>query len=102
MKTCHVMRIYVSEMEKLDGKPSYEALLSMVREKGLAGATVFRGMAGFGPHHVLHTEKILRLSDDLPVVVEVVDSPEVITSLSESVREILPDHLITVQEVSAL
>jgi PII-like signaling protein len=72
LKTYHVMRVYVTEAEKVDGKPAWEFLLQRIEDRGLSGATVLRAMAGFGPHHVLHTEKILRLSDDLPLVVEVI------------------------------
>lgn len=101
LKTYCIMRVYLTEAEKLEGKPAYETVLDRLRDREIAGATVYRGMAGYGPHCVLHTEKILRLSDDLPLVVEAIDSPEKIASMMEEFNELLPDHWITMQEVRA-
>ena len=69
-----LLRIFVGESDKHDGKPLYEWLVLKAREQGLAGATVLRGIEGFGAHSRLHTAKILRLSEDLPIVVELVDT----------------------------
>jgi hypothetical protein len=84
-----LMRIFIGESDRaLDGshkgKPLYEALLHLFRERGFAGATVLRGVAGFGASAKVHTDRILRLSLDLPIIVEVVDS-------EERIREVLPE-----------
>ena len=72
-----LLRIFLGEMDKVDHKPLYEAIVFKARELGLAGATVLRGVSGFGAvSRVMHTAKILRLSEDLPIVVEIVDSEE--------------------------
>jgi PII-like signaling protein len=69
-----LLRIFVDESDRCQGKPLHEAIVAKAYELGLAGATVWRGVAGFGATHRIHTAKILRLSDDLPVVIEIVDS----------------------------
>src|SRR5881398_129521 len=79
-----LMRVFIGESDKYHGKPLYEALLERFRTKGLAGATVLRGVAGFGASSKLHTDKILRLSIDLPIIIEVVET-------EEAVQAILPD-----------
>jgi uncharacterized protein len=79
-----LMRIFIGESDKYGGKPLYQALLEKFREKGLAGATVLRGVAGYGASSVVHTEKVLRLSLDLPLIIEVVET-------EESIQAILPD-----------
>src|SRR2546422_3735317 len=71
-----LMRIFIGESDKYHGKPLYQALLEKFREKGLAGATVLRGVAGYGASSVVHTEKVLRLSLDLPLIIEIVRSEE--------------------------
>ena len=71
-----LLRIFVGEDDEHDGRPLYEAIVLALREAGLAGATVFRGMMGFGRSSVLHTSRVLRLSEDLPVVIECVDRRE--------------------------
>ncbi len=71
-----LLRIFIGESDRLDGKPLYERIIEKAREAGLAGATVLRGVEGFGARSRIHTAKILRLSEDLPVVVEIVDSED--------------------------
>jgi len=72
-----LLRIFIGESDRMDGKPLYEWLVIQARQRGLAGATVLRGMMGFGAHSkIIHTFKIERLSEDLPIVVEIVDSAE--------------------------
>ncbi len=74
-----LLRIFIGESDKHEGKPLYEAIVQEARARGIAGATVLRGSLGFGANsRVIHTAKVLRLSDDLPMVVEIVDKPEVI------------------------
>ena len=71
-----VLRIFCGEATRHDGMPLYEALVKAARAHGMAGATVMRGFMGFGADSLLHTAKILRLSEDLPIIVEIVDTPE--------------------------
>ncbi|HXF99845.1 MAG TPA: DUF190 domain-containing protein [Bacteroidota bacterium] len=71
-----LLRIFLGESDKVDGKPLYEALVVAAKERGLAGATVLRGVEGFGAASRIHTARILRLSEDLPIVVEIVDVEE--------------------------
>ncbi|NDY56471.1 DUF190 domain-containing protein [Desulfovibrio sulfodismutans] len=76
MVPVQLLRVYCGEATRHDGMPLYEALLKAARAHGMAGATVMRGFMGFGADSLLHTARILRLSEDLPVIVEIVDSPE--------------------------
>lgn len=71
-----LLRIFVGESDRYEGRPLYEALLRKAHELGLAGATVWRGIAGFGAHSRIHTAKILQLSEDMPVLIEIIDSDE--------------------------
>jgi len=76
-----LMRIHIGESDKWHGKPLYEAIVEMLRKEGFSGATVLRGVAGYGGSSVYHTDKILRLSQDLPIVLEVIESTERIEQL---------------------
>lgn len=89
-----LLRIYIGESDQYRGQPLYHALVLKVRELGLAGATVFRGVEGFGANSRIHTANILRLSQDLPVVVEVVDKPERIALLLPVLDEMVREGLI--------
>jgi len=89
------LRIYIGESEKYKGKSLYEWLVVKAREEGLAGATVFRGVMGFGASSRIHTSKILRLSLDLPVVVEIVDTPEKIGQYLSTIESVVAGGLIT-------
>jgi PII-like signaling protein len=82
-----LLRIFLGESDRLDGKPLYESIVLKAREHGLAGATVLRGVEGFGARSRIHTAKILRLSEDLPIVVEIVDTVEKVTSFLAVVDE---------------
>lgn len=94
-----LLRIFVDESDRWEGRPLYEAILRTTREHGLAGATVFRGMAGFGAHSRIHTTKILRLSEDLPIVVEIVDKPERIQAILPVLDRMVGEGLITLEPV---
>jgi uncharacterized protein len=83
-----LLRIFLGESDKVDGKPLYEALVMRAKEQGLAGATVVRGIEGFGAASRIHTAKILRLSEDLPIVVEIVDTEEKIKAFMPAVDEL--------------
>ena len=98
-----LLRIFVGENAKHGRQPVYEALVLKAKERGLAGATVLRGPMGFGHSSRLHTAKILRLSDDLPLVVEIVDTEEKIGLFLPDVEEIVADHgLVTLENVQVL
>jgi hypothetical protein len=96
----YLLRIFVGESDRHEGKPLYEWLVLKAREVGLAGATVLRGIEGFGAHSRLHTAKILRLSEDLPIVVEIVDSLEKIEAFMPVVDHAIVEGLATLERVS--
>jgi hypothetical protein len=94
-----LLRIFVGENDKYEGQPLYEWIVQKARERGLAGATVLRGLEGFGAHSRLHTAKILRLSSDLPIVVEIVDTEEKIETFLPQIDEAVEEGLATVERV---
>ena len=93
------MRIFVGESDKWERRPLWSALLELFRAKGLAGATVLRGVAGFGAASVIHEAGILRLSADLPLVIEVVDSEERLNQILPEVDRMMGGGLITLEKV---
>jgi PII-like signaling protein len=95
----HLLRIFIGESDRHEGVPLYEWLVRRARERGLAGATVLRGLAGFGAHSRLHTAKILRLSTDLPSVVEIVDAIDKIEAFLPEVDAAVGEGLATVERV---
>lgn len=97
-----LLRIFVGEDDQHDGVPLYEAIVLKAREMGLAGATVLRGPLGFGRSSRLHTAKILRLSQDLPVVIEMVDMAEKIEGFIDVVTGMTQSCLITTEEVRVI
>lgn len=97
-----MVRIYVGESDKWHGQPLYMAILLKAREMGLAGATVLRGIAGFGAHSRIHTANILRLSEDLPVVIEIVDSQEKIQNFMPVLDEMVREGLIALFDVAVV
>lgn len=98
-KDGYLLRIYVGESDRHEGKPLYEWLVLKAREAGLAGATALRGIEGFGAHSRLHTAKILRLSEDLPIVVEIVDALERIEAFMPIVDGAISEGLATLERV---
>jgi PII-like signaling protein len=94
-----LLRLFVGESDEHDGHPLYEAIVIKAREMGLAGATVLRGPMGYGRSSRLHTSKILRLSEDLPVVIEIVDTPEKIDRLIAAAESMLGSCLVTLENV---
>ena len=90
--------IFVGESDKWHHQPLTTALLERLRREGFAGATVFQGIAGFGARSVLHTSHILRLSEDLPIVIEVVDTQERIDRLLVLLDEMVPEGLVTLEK----
>ena len=97
-----LLRIFIGESDRWHGKPLYEAIVVAARETGLAGATVTRGIEGFGADSHLHTARILRLSEDLPVVVEIVDTSEQIERFLPRLDEMVRDGMVTTEEVHVL
>lgn len=95
----HLLRIFVGESDRRDGKLLFEWLVLKAREMGLGGATVLRGIMGFGAHSRLHTFKIERLSEDLPVVVEIVDAREKIEAYLAAIDGAIPEGLATLETV---
>src|ERR671933_645258 len=98
----YLLRIYVGESDRAGHRPLYEAIVLKAREAGLAGATVMRGAMGFGKHSVLHTAKILRLSEDLPMVIEIADSLEKIEQFLPVLDEMITDGLVTLEQVRVI
>lgn len=92
-----LLRIFVGESDRHEGQPLYQWLLLKAREQGLAGATVLRGIAGFGAHSRLHSAKLLRLSEDLPIVVEIVDTRERIEAFLPVVDAAIREGLATLE-----
>lgn len=97
-----LMRIFIGESDKWDGRPLASALVELFRSKHLAGATVLRGVAGFGPSSILHTAGILKLSADLPLVIEVIDSQEHLDAVLPEVDRMMSGGLITMEKVRVL
>ena len=98
----YLLRIFLGESDQWHGKPLYEAIVLKARELHLAGATVLRGPMGFGAHSRLHTTKILRLSQDLPIVVEIVDSKEKIDELLTHIDDMIQEGLVTLEKVQVI
>jgi uncharacterized protein len=97
-----LMRIFIGESDKWNHRPLYSAMVELFRSKGLAGATVLRGVAGFGPSSILHTAGIFKLSADLPLVIEVVDSQEHLDAVLPEVDRMMGGGLITMEKVQVL
>jgi len=97
-----LLRIFVGESDRWHNHPLYEAIVLKARELHLAGATVLRGPMGFGARSRLHTAKILRLSEDLPIVIEIVDTREKIDTLLPHIDEMVEDGLVTLERVEVI
>jgi len=94
-----LLRIFVGELDTYAGRPLYQWLIEEARRQGLAGATALRGLEGFGAHSEVHTAKVLRLSVDLPVVIEIIDSAERIDAFLPIVDDVIDEGLATVERV---
>lgn len=94
-----LLRIFIGESDSYDGRPLYQAIVEALRKAGLAGATVLRGIEGFGKSSHLHTAHILRLSEDLPIVIECVDTYDRIESIFPTLDEMIGDGLVTMERV---
>ncbi len=105
MKTpteAQLLRIFIGEADKYKGRPLHEAIVWLAREKGLAGVTVLRGLLGFGADSRMHSAKILRLSEDLPVVIEIVDRPEKIEQLLPELDKMITEGMVTLEKVNVI
>lgn len=94
-----MLRIFVGELDRHDGRPLYEALVMKARELNLAGATVLRGILGYGASTRIHSTKILDLSEDLPLVVEIVDTEEKIQTILPFIDETVKEGLVTLEKM---
>ena len=97
-----LIRIHIGEAERSGSKPLYEAIVLKAREQNLAGATVLRGPMGFGEHSQIHSAKVLRLSQDLPVVIEIVDSPEKVNAFLPVLDSMMGSGLVTLEKIQVL
>jgi PII-like signaling protein len=97
-----LMRIHIGDSDKWHGKPLYEAIVEMLRKEGFSGATVLRGVAGYGGSSVYHTDKILRLSQDLPIVLEVIESAERVEQILPRLDEMVDGGLVTLEKVRVI
>ena len=97
-----LLRIFIGESDKWHGRPLYEVIVEEARKRNMAGATVLRGVLGFGADSRMHTAKILRLSEDLPMVVEIVDKPERIAELLPLLDTMIDEGLVTLEKVRVI
>ncbi len=96
------MRIYIGENDKYQSKPLYKAIVDLLRQEGFAGVTVYRAIAGYGPNSFFRTSSLLRLSLDLPIVIEVIEEPLKIDALLPKLDEMVKAGMITLQKVHVL
>ncbi len=97
-----LLRIFIGESDRRHGRPLYEVIVELARAEGLAGATVLRGVMGFGAHSRMHTAKILRLSEDLPMVIEIVDRPERIAAFLPKIDPLIQEGLVTLEPLRVI
>lgn len=97
-----LMRIFIGESDRCGHRPLYEALVELLRTEGCAGATVLRGVCGFGARSIYHSQKLLDLSADLPLVVEVVDTQEKINAVMPRIDEMMEGGLITLEKATVI
>jgi PII-like signaling protein len=97
-----LVRIYLGESDQWHGRPLYQAIVERLRERGLAGATVLRGIEGFGAKQHLHSTRILSLSEDLPILVEAVDAEDKVRAVLPELDQMLGDGLITLEKIEVI
>jgi len=97
-----LLRIFVGESDKINGRPLYEVIVEEARKRGMAGSTVLRGFIGFGANSRIHTSKILRLSEDLPMIIEIVDNEERIQSFLPELEKMINEGLVTLEKVQVI
>ncbi len=101
-KEAELLRIFIGEGDRCHGRPLYEVIVEEARKKGLAGATVTRATLGFGAHSRIHTAKVLRLSEDLPMVIEIVDRPDKIAAFLPDLNQLMDEGLVTLEKVRVI
>ena len=97
-----LLRVFVGESDRHGGRPLYEAIVLEAKRQGLAGATVFKGFMGFGAHSRIHSAKVLQLSEDLPVMVEIVDTEEKIRAFLPALDGMVKEGLVTLEKVEVI
>lgn len=97
-----LLRIFIGESDKHDGRPLYELIVELARKEGLAGATVLRGVLGFGANSRIRSAKILRLSEDLPIVIEIVDAEEKIAAFVPLLDSLIREGLVTLEKATVI
>ena len=97
-----LLRIFIGESDKHQHRPLYEVIVEEARRRGMAGATVLKGILGFGADSRMHTAKILRLSEDMPIVVEIVDNPERIAAFLPDLNKMITEGLVTLEKVQVI
>ncbi len=98
-----LLRVFIGEADRWHGRPLYEAIVEEARKSGLAGATVWKGTLGFGAHSRMHTAKILRLSEDLPVIIEIVDAAEKVEAfVRDHLDEMVQEGLVTLERAEVI
>ncbi len=97
-----LLRIFIGEQDKWQGRPLHEAIVYLAKKEGMAGATVLKGMMGFGCKSHMHTAKLLRLSEDLPIVIELVDSEDKINSFLPRLDEMVKEGLMTLEKANVV
>jgi len=97
-----LLRIFIGEDDKHDGRPLHEVIVEKARKAGIAGSTVLRGLLGYGAHSRIHTSKVLRLSQDLPIVIEIVDTKEKVEEFLPTLDAIMDEGLVTLEKIRVL
>ena len=97
-----LLRIFIGEADKWQGKPLYEEIVLLAKKNGMAGATAIKGFMGFGCKSHMHTTKLLRLSEDLPIIIEIVDSEEKINQFIPHLDEMVKEGLITLEKANVI
>lgn len=97
-----LLRIFIGEQDKWESSPLYEAIVNLARKEGMAGATSIKGFMGFGAKSRMHTTKLLRLSEDLPIIIEIVDSEEKINAFLPHLDRMVKEGLITLEKVNVI
>ncbi len=97
-----LLRVFIGEEDKYKHKPLYEAIVEQARERGMAGGTVLKGCMGFGANSRMHTSKLLRISEDMPIIVEIIDKPERIAEFIPILDSIMEEGLVTREQVNVI
>ncbi len=97
-----LLRVFIGESDRYEGRPLYQAIVELARRRELAGATVLRGYMGYGANSRIHSARIMRLSEDLPIVIEIVDEPERIGAFAAELDGMIQEGLVTMEKVEVI